>query len=171
MYEVAKSEGAHVDVVSGGELYTAQAADFPMAAVSFHGNNKSKAELTQALDAGVGTIIVDNFHELDLLDGLLGDTVGQQDVLIRVAPGISAHTHAYDQTGQTDSKFGFDLASGQTDEAAKRILADDHLNLLGIHAHIGSQIFEVAGFRSRYPKAAAWSPITGISNSASSPKS
>ncbi|MGV7738964.1 diaminopimelate decarboxylase, partial [Mycobacterium kansasii] len=88
------------------------AADFPMAAVSFHGNNKSKAELTQALDAGVGTIIVDNFHELDLLDDLLGATVGQQDVLIRVAPGISAHTHAYDQTGQTDSKFGFDLASG-----------------------------------------------------------
>ncbi|RHX71703.1 diaminopimelate decarboxylase [Lacticaseibacillus paracasei] len=148
MYEVAKSEGAHVDVVSGGELYTAQAADFPMAAVSFHGNNKSKAELTQALDAGVGTIIVDNFHELDLLDDLLGATVGQQDVLIRVAPGISAHTHAYDQTGQTDSKFGFDLASGQADEAAKRILADDHLNLLGIHAHIGSQIFEVAGFEA-----------------------
>lgn len=148
MYEVAKSEGAHVDVMSGGELYTAQAADFPMAAVSFHGNNKSKAELIQALDAGVGTIIVDNFHELDLLDDLLGTTVGQQDVLIRVAPGISAHTHAYDQTGQTDSKFGFDLASGQADEAAKRILADDHLNPLGIHAHIGSQIFEVAGFEA-----------------------
>ncbi|MBO1687895.1 diaminopimelate decarboxylase, partial [Clostridium butyricum] len=72
-------------------------------------------------------IIVDNFHELDLLDELLKAAVGKQNVLIRVAPGISAHTHAYDQTGQTDSKFGFDLESGQADEAAKRILADDHL--------------------------------------------
>ncbi|QVI34855.1 diaminopimelate decarboxylase [Lacticaseibacillus chiayiensis] len=148
MYDVAKAENIHVDVVSGGELYTAQAAGFPMAKVSFHGNNKSKAELEQALDAGVGTIIVDNFHELDLLDELLHATVGQQNVLIRVAPGISAHTHAYDQTGQADSKFGFDLASGQADEAAKRVLADEHLNLLGIHAHIGSQIFEVAGFEA-----------------------
>ena len=148
MYEVAKAEAIHVDVVSGGELYTAQAADFPMEKVSFHGNNKSKAELEQALDAGVGTIIVDNFHELDLLDELLKAAVGKQNVLIRVAPGISAHTHAYDQTGQTDSKFGFDLESGQADEAAKRVLADDHLNLLGIHAHIGSQIFEVAGFEA-----------------------
>ena len=112
MYEVAKAEAIHVDVVSGGELYTAQAAGFPMDKVSFHGNNKSKAELEQALDAGVGTIIVDNFHELDLLDELLKAAVGKQNVLIRVAPGISAHTHAYDQTGQTDSKFGFDLESG-----------------------------------------------------------
>ena len=129
MYEVAKAEAIHVDVVSGGELYTAQAAGFPMDKVSFHGNNKSKAELEQALDAGVGTIIVDNFHELDLLDELLKAAVGKQNVLIRVAPGISAHTHAYDQTGQTDSKFGFDLESGQADEAAKRVLADNHLNL------------------------------------------
>ncbi|MFD1440432.1 diaminopimelate decarboxylase [Lacticaseibacillus hegangensis] len=147
MYQVAAQENAHVDVVSGGELYTAQAAQFPMAHVSFHGNNKSKAELAQALEAHVGTIIVDNFHELDLLEGLLKLQEGRvQNILLRVTPGISAHTHAYDQTGQTDSKFGFDVDSGQAKAAATRALANPQLHLLGIHAHIGSQIFEVKGF-------------------------
>ncbi|WP_203623522.1 MULTISPECIES: diaminopimelate decarboxylase [unclassified Lacticaseibacillus] len=147
MYQVAAQENAHVDVVSGGELYTAQAAQFPMAHVSFHGNNKSEAELAQALDAHVGTIIVDNFHELDLLESLLKQQAGRvQNILLRVTPGISAHTHAYDQTGQTDSKFGFDVDSGQAKAAATRALANPQLHLLGIHAHIGSQIFEVKGF-------------------------
>lgn len=147
MYQVAAQENAHVDVVSGGELYTAQAAQFPMAHVSFHGNNKSVAELQQALSAGVGTIILDNFHEIELLTELLKKTPDrQQDVLLRVTPGISAHTHAYDQTGQTDSKFGFDVDSGQAKAAATQVLACPQLHLLGIHAHIGSQIFEVAGF-------------------------
>ena len=147
MYQVAAQENAHVDVVSGGELYTAQAAQFPMAHVSFHGNNKSEAELAQALDAHVGTIIVDNFHELDLLESLLKQQAGRvQNILLRVTPGISAHTHAYDQTGQTDSKFGFDVDSGQAKAAATRALANPQLHLLGIHVHIGSQIFEVKGF-------------------------
>ncbi|MFD1392609.1 diaminopimelate decarboxylase [Lacticaseibacillus jixianensis] len=147
MYQVAAQEHAHVDVVSGGELYTAQAAQFPMANVSFHGNNKSEAELKQALAAGVGTIIIDNFHELTLLAALLKQTPQRvQDVMLRVTPGISAHTHAYDQTGQTDSKFGFDVDSGQAKAAATQVLANPQLHLLGIHAHIGSQIFEVAGF-------------------------
>ncbi|WP_369385587.1 diaminopimelate decarboxylase [Lacticaseibacillus camelliae] len=147
MYQVAAQEHAHVDVVSGGELYTAQAAQFPMAHVSFHGNNKSEAELQQALAAHVGTIIIDNFHELDLLADLLKQQPARtQDVLLRVTPGISAHTHAYDQTGQTDSKFGFDVDSGQAKAAATRVLADPQLHLLGIHAHIGSQIFAVKGF-------------------------
>ncbi|WP_125703401.1 diaminopimelate decarboxylase [Lacticaseibacillus daqingensis] len=147
MYQVAAQEGAHIDVVSGGELYTAVQAHFPMADVAFHGNNKSQAELEMALTHHVGTIIVDNFDEISLLQSLLAATPTQrQDVILRVAPGISAHTHAYDQTGQVDSKFGFDLASGQAMAAAKAILAAPQLNLLGIHAHIGSQIFEVAGF-------------------------
>ena len=134
MYQVAAQENAHVDVVSGGELYTAQAAQFPMAHVSFHGNNKSEAELAQALDAHVGTIIVDNFHELDLLESLLKQQAGRvQNILLRVTPGISAHTHAYDQTGQTDSKFGFDVDSGQAKAAATRALANPQLHLLGIH--------------------------------------
>ncbi|MCI1987247.1 MAG: diaminopimelate decarboxylase [Lactobacillus sp.] len=147
MYQVAAQEGCHVDVVSGGELYTAQQAHFPMANVSFHGNNKSRQELQAALDAGVGTIIVDNFYELQLLTELLAPTPERhQAILLRVTPGISAHTHAYISTGQVDSKFGFDVDSGQALTAARQALANPQLELLGIHAHIGSQIFSVAGF-------------------------
>lgn len=153
MYQVAAQEHCHVDVVSGGELYTALKANFPAANISFHGNNKSEAELKAALAAGVGTIIVDNFYELALLQTLLKATPAkQQNILLRLTPGISAHTHAYDQTGQTDSKFGFDLESGQAKQAAKLALAAPQLNLLGVHAHIGSQIFEVAGFQAAATK-------------------
>lgn len=147
MYQVAKQEACHVDVVSGGELYTAAQADFPMADVSFHGNNKSEKELREALALNVGTIVVDNFYELQLLGSLLAETPDRtQDILLRVTPGISAHTHAYISTGQTDSKFGFDVDSGLAFKAAKLALANPQFNLLGIHAHIGSQIFDVAGF-------------------------
>ncbi|WP_461215779.1 diaminopimelate decarboxylase [Lacticaseibacillus sp. GG6-2] len=147
MYQVAAQEGCHVDVVSGGELYTARQAHFPMANVSFHGNNKSRQELEEALAAGVGTIIVDNFYELQLLGDLLkAEPDRHQDILLRVTPGISAHTHAYISTGQVDSKFGFDVDSGQALQAAKQALANPQFNLLGIHAHIGSQIFSVEGF-------------------------
>jgi diaminopimelate decarboxylase len=118
-----------------------------MANVSFHGNNKSRQELQAALDAGVGTIIVDNFYELQLLTELLAPTPERhQAILLRVTPGISAHTHAYISTGQVDSKFGFDVDSGQALTAARQALANPQLELLGIHAHIGSQIFSVAGF-------------------------
>ncbi|KRL43735.1 diaminopimelate decarboxylase [Lacticaseibacillus manihotivorans] len=147
MYQVAKQEACHVDVVSGGELYTAAQADFPMADVSFHGNNKSEKELREALALKVGTIVVDNFYELQLLGHLLAETPERtQNILLRVTPGISAHTHAYISTGQTDSKFGFDVDSGLAFKAAKLALANPQFNLLGIHAHIGSQIFDVAGF-------------------------
>jgi diaminopimelate decarboxylase len=147
MYQVAKQEACHVDVVSGGELYTAAQADFPMADVSFHGNNKSEKELREALALNVGTIVVDNFYELQLLGNLLAETPDRtQNILLRVTPGISAHTHAYISTGQTDSKFGFDVDSGLAFKAAKLALANPQFNLLGIHAHIGSQIFDVAGF-------------------------
>ena len=147
MYQVAKQEACHVDVVSGGELYTAAQADFPMADVSFHGNNKSAQELREALALNVGTIVVDNFYELQLLSDLLAETPDRtQNILLRVTPGISAHTHAYISTGQTDSKFGFDVDSGLAFKAAQLALANPQFNLLGIHAHIGSQIFDVAGF-------------------------
>lgn len=147
MYQVAKQEACHVDVVSGGELYTAAQADFPMADVSFHGNNKSEKELREALALKVGTIVVDNFYELQLLGNLLAENPERtQDILLRVTPGISAHTHAYISTGQADSKFGFDVDSGLAFKAAKLALANPQFNLLGIHAHIGSQIFDVAGF-------------------------
>ena len=156
MYQVAAQENCHIDVVSGGELYTAQQAHFPMAAVSFHGNNKSRQELEEALAAGVGTIIIDNFDELELLGELLQTEPDRhQDVLLRVTPGISAHTHAYISTGQVDSKFGFDVDSGQALEAAEKTLANPQLNLLGIHAHIGSQIFSLEGFIGATTKLAA----------------
>lgn len=147
MYQVIAQEGIHCDVVSGGELYTAQQAGFPMAKVSFHGNNKSLAELTMALDAGVGCIIVDNFYELKLLSDLAAAREQLTTIMLRVAPGISAHTHEYISTGQEDSKFGFDLNSGQADEAVKQAQAAPFLNLVGIHCHIGSQIFELDGFK------------------------
>lgn len=146
MYQLIAQEHIHCDVVSGGELYTAQQADFPMANVSFHGNNKSLAELTMALDAGVGNMVVDNFDELQQLIALTNQRQQLTTIMLRIAPGISAHTHDYISTGQEDSKFGFDLNSGQADTAVKQAQVAPFLNLVGIHCHIGSQIFELNGF-------------------------
>ncbi|MBB1095271.1 diaminopimelate decarboxylase [Limosilactobacillus sp. BG-MG3-A] len=146
MYQVAAAEGAHVDVVSGGELYTAIKAGFPMANVSFHGNNKSREELEMAIDHHVGTIMIDNFHEIELLAAVLEEHDAHVDVMLRVTPGISAHTNKYIQTGQVDSKFGFDLQSGQADKALVKVLENSRMQMKGLHAHIGSQIFELAGF-------------------------
>ncbi|UOX36171.1 diaminopimelate decarboxylase [Weissella cibaria] len=147
MYEVAAQEGMHIDVVSGGEIYTALRAKFPMANVSFNGNNKSVEELTMVLENGLGTIIVDNFYELQVLHELLAERQQTQDILLRITPGVEAHTHDYISTGQTDSKFGFDVNSGQAEAALQQALADPNLNVLGVHAHIGSQIFDVTGFQ------------------------
>ncbi|KRK57141.1 diaminopimelate decarboxylase [Fructilactobacillus fructivorans] len=146
MYQIVKQEGAGIDVVSGGELFTALQADFPMKRVSFHGNNKSKDELEMAVKNGVGTIMLDNFHEIDLLHDVLEGQNANIDVMLRITPGISAHTHEYIQTGQVDSKFGFDLGSGQADEALQRVLKEKRMNMKGVHAHIGSQIFSTKGF-------------------------
>ena len=146
IYQVINELDCHTDVVSGGELATALKAGFPAEKISFHGNNKSIAELEFAIKAGVGVIIVDNFYEIDLLQRVLREQNAKTKVILRVTPGISAHTHEYDQTGQTDSKFGFDLASGQADKALTQLLADPQITVLGLHAHIGSQIFELGGF-------------------------
>lgn len=146
MYQVVAVEGAHVDVVSGGELYTAIKAGFPIANVSFHGNNKSQEELEMAIDHHVGTIMIDNFHEIELLADVLEEHDAHVDVMLRITPGISAHTNKYIQTGQVDSKFGFDLQSGQADEALAKVLENPRMQMKGLHAHIGSQIFELAGF-------------------------
>lgn len=146
MYQVVAAEGAHVDVVSGGELYTAIKAGFPMANVSFHGNNKSREELEMAIDHHVGTIMIDNFNEIELLADVLEEHDAHVDVMLRITPGISAHTNKYIQTGQVDSKFGFDLQSGQADEALAKVLKNPRMQMKGLHAHIGSQIFELAGF-------------------------
>lgn len=146
MFQLINQEDAHIDVVSGGELYTAIQAGFPMDHVSFHGNDKSVEELEMAVDHQIGVIILDNFHEIDLLKQILDEKDAHINVMLRVTPGISAHTHEYDQTGQVDSKFGFDLQSGQARKALNLVLADPRMTMLGIHAHIGSQIFEVKGF-------------------------
>ena len=147
MYEVAAQEGIHLDVVSGGEIQTALAADFPMANVSFNGNNKSVEELEMAIDNGLGTIILDNFYEINLLHDLLAERNQKQNVLLRITPGVEAHTHDYISTGQTDSKFGFDVNSGQAQKALAQTLADPYFDVLGVSAHIGSQIFDVTGFQ------------------------
>lgn len=147
IYQLMAAEQAHVDVVSAGELYTAIKAGFPMAQVSFHGNNKSRQELEMAIENQVGMIIIDNFHEIDLLADILQSHHTTVNVMLRITPGISAHTNVYIQTGQIDSKFGFDLESGQADEALKKVLANPHMRMRGLHAHIGSQIFELGGFK------------------------
>ncbi|KAI4309689.1 diaminopimelate decarboxylase [Lactobacillus intestinalis] len=160
MYQVANEEGAYTDVVSAGELYTAMKANFPMERVSFHGNNKSKEELEMAVKNHVGKIMIDNFYEINLLNQVLEEQDSEINVMLRITPGISAHTHEYDQTGQVDSKFGFDLKSGQADKALQEVLKNQRMHMLGIHAHIGSQIFELNGFEMAAAKlvdvAASW---------------
>lgn len=160
MYQVANEEGAYTDVVSAGELYTAMKANFPMERVSFHGNNKSKEELEMAVKNHVGKIMIDNFYEINLLRQVLEEQDSEINVMLRITPGISAHTHEYDQTGQVDSKFGFDLESGQADKALQEVLKNQRMHMLGIHAHIGSQIFELNGFEMAAAKlvdvAASW---------------
>ncbi|MED1819204.1 diaminopimelate decarboxylase [Bacillus subtilis] len=146
MIQLAEEEGLSLDVVSGGELYTAVAAGFPAERIHFHGNNKSREELRMALEHRIGCIVVDNFYEIALLEDLCKETVHSIDVLLRITPGVEAHTHDYITTGQEDSKFGFDLHNGQTERAIEQVLQSEHIQLLGVHCHIGSQIFDTAGF-------------------------
>ncbi|RST73714.1 diaminopimelate decarboxylase [Siminovitchia acidinfaciens] len=146
MLQLVHEEGLSLDVVSGGELYTAVAAKFPVEKIHFHGNNKSEEELEMALDHEIGCIVVDNFHELHMLHHLCQERKQNVNILLRVTPGIEAHTHDYILTGQEDSKFGFDLENGQAETALAISLDSEYLNVLGIHCHIGSQIFETAGF-------------------------
>ena len=139
-YRVMRDEGLSVDVASGGELRVALAAGFDPARIHLHGNNKTEAELRYAFEAGVGHLILDSFDEIELADRLLDRP---QNALIRVTPGIKPSTHDYVQTGQLDSKFGFGLADRLAERAVERVRASQHLELVGLHAHIGSQIFEL----------------------------
>ncbi|GEA15804.1 MAG: diaminopimelate decarboxylase [Moorella sp. (in: firmicutes)] len=143
MCRIIASEGLGLDVVSGGELYTALAAGFPVENIYFHGNNKSYAEICQALEAGIGRFVVDNFAELELLSRLSTERGQVARVILRVTPGIEAHTHNYIRTGQIDSKFGFTLPNGQALEAARRVKDLPGIEFKGLHCHIGSQIFEL----------------------------
>jgi diaminopimelate decarboxylase len=141
--QLLQQEGIGLDVVSGGELAVAQAVGFPGERVFFHGNNKSRHELEQALEYGVGRIVVDNLHELETLEALARARRRKQHILLRVTPGIDPHTHAHTTTGTLDSKFGLPLATGQAEEALRRALASPSLSLLGLHFHLGSPIFEL----------------------------
>jgi diaminopimelate decarboxylase len=139
-------EGLSLDVCTGGELAVALHADFPRERIALHGNNKSVAELTAAVKAGVGHIVLDSMTEIERLDAIAGEAGIVQDVLVRLTVGVEAHTHEFISTAHEDQKFGLSVASGAAMAAVRRVLATDHLRLVGLHSHIGSQIFDVAGF-------------------------
>jgi len=138
---IFKEEELGLDVVSGGELGIAQSVGFPLDRVYFHGNNKSEEEIRQALNWHIGRIVVDNFDELNLLQGIAKEQGYTPDILLRLSPGVDPHTHKYIATGVIDSKFGFPLISGE--EAVARAMSAPNLNLVGLHFHIGSLIFDV----------------------------
>ncbi len=146
MYAIAKSEGLGADVVSGGELYTALKAGFPPEKIMMHGNNKLKDELTLAVKSNVGWIVVDSLYEADILNNLAQEAGKVQNILLRINPGVEAHTHSFVQTATPDSKFGFSVADGSAKETVKNLLTKTNLCLKGFHCHIGSQIFEKQSF-------------------------
>jgi len=143
---IIAEEGLHLDVCTGGELATALSAGMPAERIGFHGNNKSVSELTRALEAGVGRIVVDSFHEIERLTVLARQLGKRPVVLLRVTVGVEAHTHEFIATAHEDQKFGFSLSGGSALEAALRILDEGVLELRGLHSHIGSQIFDTSGF-------------------------
>lgn len=147
IYRIMRSENMGLDVVSGGELYTAMKAGFDPSRIVFHGNNKSQAELEMALNYHVGRIVVDNVYEMSRLNNLAEERDTTAPVLLRITPGVEAHTHEYIQTGQNDTKFGFTLETSEALSAVYRALSEyDNLDLRGLHCHIGSQILDTHGF-------------------------
>ena len=146
MCRIMLEEGLGLDVVSEGELYTALSVGFPPEKLCFHGNNKTDHELSYALENGVGRIIVDNIYELERLDRLAEKTGRTANIMYRIKPGIDAHTHNFIMTGQIDSKFGLALETGEAYEAVKKAIECSHINLVGLHCHIGSQIFDIDPF-------------------------
>ena len=143
---IVNEENLGLDVVSGGELYTALQAGFPMEKVHFHGNNKTAAEIEFALKSGVGKFVVDNLYELELLDEIAGRMGKNPKISFRIKPGVDAHTHDFIMTGQIDSKFGFALETGEAFEAVKSTLSYNNVTLTELHCHIGSQIFDIEPF-------------------------
>lgn len=142
-YRVFEEEGLSVDIASGGELHMALRAGFDPARIHMHGNNKSEPELRYAVEAGVGHVICDSLAEIELLERICAEADRVQEVLIRVTPGVRADTHSYVQTGQLDSKFGLGLSDGLAARAVAAARSSRNLRLVGLHAHIGSQIFEL----------------------------
>ena len=149
MARLAHEEGLHLDVASGGELHVALSAGVPPGRLVLHGNNKSTQELEMALHHGVGRIVIDSFDEIARLGALLEEAPPERErprVLVRVTPGVEAHTHEFVRTGQEDSKFGFSVSSGAATEAVAALELMPGVELVGVHAHIGSQVFDASSF-------------------------
>jgi len=146
--KIIMEEGLSLDVVSGGELFTALKAGFPAEKIYFHGNNKTAAELKMAIEAGVGRIVADNLHELELIEELCQQKDKRVNILFRVNPGIEAHTHEYIQTSKNDSKFGESIFSDRIMEIIEKLKEHSHIHFKGLHCHIGSQIFQEESFYS-----------------------
>ena len=147
IYKIAQEEGLGVDVVSGGELFTALKAGFDAKKIVFHGNNKSYDEIKMAIENGVGRIIIDSYAELDMINDISLQLGKVTDVMIRVKPGIDAHTHEFISTGHIDCKFGFAIENGEAIEFIKKAVSYKTINLKGLHCHIGSQMFLYEPFK------------------------
>lgn len=147
MCEIIAEEGLCLDVVSGGELYTAYKSKFPMENIYFHGNNKTIHEIEMGIKLGVGRFVVDNFYEIEKINEIAKELNKKQKILLRITPGIEAHTHDYIKTGQIDSKFGFTLLQDETIKAVERANLLENIELMGFHCHIGSQIFDIQPYR------------------------
>lgn len=146
MCQLIKAEGLCLDVVSGGELYTAIKGGFPLDKVYFHGNNKTIEEIDMGIRSGVGKFVVDNFYEIEKINEIAAQYNKTQQILLRITPGIEAHTHDYIRTGQIDSKFGFTILNNNTLEAVKKAIELPNIELVGLHCHIGSQIFDITPY-------------------------
>jgi diaminopimelate decarboxylase len=143
MCQLIQEEGMYLDVVSGGELYTAYKSGFPLDRIYFHGNNKTYEEINMGVELDVGRFVADNLDEIEKINEIAGKQNKMQRILLRITPGIEAHTHDYIKTGQIDSKFGFTLIEDNALNAVKRAMSLPNIKLIGLHAHIGSQIFEL----------------------------
>jgi len=150
------ANGVGFDIVSGGELAILRAAGVPAADVYFHGNNKTPQEVRDAVDWGIGQIVIDSFYELELLNKVAGEAGRKQAVLIRISPSIDGHTHRLTTTGVLDSKFGFPLETGQAAEAVKLAVAAENLDLMGLHFHLGSPIFELEPYEESVTRVLAF---------------
>jgi len=162
MAQLVHEEEMSIDVATGGELHVCLAAGVSPARLVLHGNNKGEAELAKALEIGVGRVVVDSFDEMDRIEALVAGGAPRPAVLLRITPGVEAHTHEYVMTGQNDSKFGFGLASGAAAEAVRRARASEAMELVGVHAHIGSQIFLLSSFEKAIAQLAAFVVPLGL---------
>jgi diaminopimelate decarboxylase len=163
MARLVAEEGMGIDVSTGGELHVALAGGMPPERITLHGNNKSEAELRMALVAGVGRVVLDSFEEIARIERVVADHgLARPKVLVRVTPGVEAHTHEYVMTGQDDSKFGFGLSSGAAAQAIDRAGSSDAMELVGVHAHIGSNIFVLSGFEKAVEKLAPFVVPLGL---------